>query len=870
MADSNQSSPVGIRTHDQRLRVFVSSTLEELEAERRAARAAIEQLRLHPVMFESGASPHPARALYRAFLDQSDVFVGIYWQSYGWVAQGSAISGLEDEFRLASQMPRLVYVKIPAPGIEPMLSRMLEEVRTEGGPTYKTFADAAELRELLANDLAMLLSERFGGAGSDGGGSVVPVPVTVLVGRDGDVAQVADLVSADGNRLVVLTGAGGVGKTRLALAVLEQTRSRWVDGVAFADLSRVTDPSLVPEAIAVALGFRGQGREDPLDILGRRLAGKHMLVVLDDFDQVLAAAPVVPQLLQRAPQLHLLVTSRVVLRVRGEREWRVAPLGLPPGDGDPAESPAVCLLVERARDVQPGFELTSGNTATIVEVCRRLDGLPLALELAATWLRLLTPQQLLQQLAQHMERRGALVDVPERQQTMTATIGWSYDLLPEPARELLARLTVFAAPFTMDAAEAVSGQEAASVAEVLAVLLDHNMVSPAERLDGERAFRLLNMIHHYAAERLKMTDDALCGLASYLLGVLERASFQHGSQDWSRRLLDSETPNLQVILTWAAERRQPSGELLRRLGEVWGWLLARGSLAHTSGLTKLIQSWPAAGLPSESDTLARDWLIMVSLVDDPQFAARVGELIDRVLPDARRLEQPSRWAMMLMIRAAARPYAVGSPARAEYEEALAVARRAGDLVALGYILSHFGLFLNVDGDLARAQAMHEEMLAITRSLADQNQHAEARYDLALDALGAGDAAAAQSHLAAAARRYSEIHNLAGMARCLGALAEVAREHQRPHLAARLVGAAAAARAVGLAPGPLVEMAEGRITKSVQAALSDADFNADVAQGRAETPEAALAAAWAALEAATEPVRGSAAGPANGADDGNER
>jgi len=131
-------------------------------------------------------------------------------------------------------------------------------------------------------------------------------------------------------------------------------------------------------------------------------------------------------------------------RVRGEREWRVEPLGLPPGDGDPAESPAVRLFVDRARDVQPGFELTSGDTAAIVEVCRRLDGLPLALELAATWLRLLTPQQLLQQLTEHMERRGALIDLPDRQQTMTATVGWSYQQLPEPARQLLARLTVFA------------------------------------------------------------------------------------------------------------------------------------------------------------------------------------------------------------------------------------------------------------------------------------------------------------------------------------------------------------------------------------------------------------------------------------------
>jgi hypothetical protein len=281
-------------------------------------------------MFESGARPHPARAVYRAFLDQSDVFVGIYWQSYGWVGPGSAISGLEDEFRLAGRMPRLLYVKRPAPEIEPGLSRMLQKVEGEGSPTYKTFADAGELRELLVNDLATLLCERFGGTGRSGGGSVIPVPATELVGRDQDVTKVASLVSADDHRLVVLTGAGGVGKTRLALAVLERTRSQWEDGVAFADLSRVTDPSLVPDVITRALGSFGQGREDSRHTLGRRLAGKHMLLVLDDFDQVLEAAPMVAGLLQRAPRLHLLVTSRVVLRVRGEREWRVEPLGLPP------------------------------------------------------------------------------------------------------------------------------------------------------------------------------------------------------------------------------------------------------------------------------------------------------------------------------------------------------------------------------------------------------------------------------------------------------------------------------------------------------------------------------------------------------------
>ena len=594
MADSDHAPSLGIKTHDQRLRVFVSSTLGELEAERRAARAAIEQLRLHPVMFESGARPHPARAVYRAFLEQSDVFVGIYWQSYGWVGPQSAISGLEDEFLLAEHMPRLLYVKLPAPDREPALSRLLRNIEDEGGPTYKTFADAGELRELLVNDLATLLSERF----------------------------------------------------------------------------------------------RGTAR-------------------------------------------------------RGDEYW-------------------------------------------------------------------------------------------------------SYHLLPEDARKLLTRLTVFAAPFTKESAEAVSGQDAISGAENLAVLLDHNMVSPAQRPDGERAFRLLNMIHHYASERLKNPDDPLDGLENYLLSVLERASVQHGGTDWARRLLDSEFFNLQAVLRWEAQRQRPCGELLRRIGDVWVWLLVRGSLAQATGLAKLIRSWPGTGLRSERDTVALGWLTMVALVNDGQFAARAGVVIDEVLPTARRLEQPSRWAMMLMMRAIARPYAAGSPARAEYEEALAVARDAGDRVVLGYVLSHFGLFLSVDGDPARARGMHEEMLAIARSLGDENQLAEAHYDLALDALAAAEPGAAQSHLATATRRYTEIDHHGGMARCLGALAAVALQQQHPHLAARLTGAAPAARAIGLTPWPTVAEAEDRITKRIRAALPDAEFTADVAQGKAETTGAAFASAWAAL------------------------
>jgi predicted ATPase len=837
MADSGRRSSAGIRTPDQRLRVFVSSTLDELAAEREAARAAIEQLQLAPVMFESGARPHPAQSVYRAYLEQSDVFVGIYWQRYGWVGPGMAISGLEDELRLAADMPRLLYFKVPAPDLDTGLARMLDTIRSGGRSAYKTFTDAGELRALIVTDLATLLAERFEGAARDGPRPRAPSPVTALVGRDHDIDEVVRRLNTQDRRLVVLTGAGGIGKTRLALAVMEHTAARWRDGTAFVDLSSVTDPRLVPDAIASALGLVVQGRERPLDTLERRLADRDMLIVVDNFEQVLEAAPVLADLAERAPQLHLLVTSRVVLRVRGEQEWRVEPLRAPPAGATPAalaEAPAVRLFVERVRDVQPGFELTSENALAVAELCRRLDGLPLALELAAAWMRLLTPEQMLARLYDRLDRPGALADLPGRQQTLTDTIEWSYDLLPESAQQLLARLSVFAAPFTADGAEAVCGHDGTDAVADLSTLVDHSMVSPAERPDRQRAFRLLDTIRRFAAARLQDADETLGRLERYLLDVLNAASATQGSQDRDICRLDSEQLNLQVVLGWLGREGGPSGPLLRAIGDVWVWLLVRGHYRRTSELWQQIESLPAAGLRTASDRMARSHLTASRLVNDGSFAEAV-TLIDEILPDARRLEKPSRTAFMLMGRGIARPYTAHSPARADFEEGLAVARESGDPLTVGYVLAHYGAFLCVDGDTDRARALHEEMLQIARSAGDQNLRAEAHYDLAVDALSAGDVASAQPHLAVAVQHYRNLDHLDGLTRCLGALAALALACGHPHLAARLIGATAAARdRTGLTPWPAVTEAERRTVQRAEALLPSSEFTAQVASGRTQT------------------------------------
>jgi predicted ATPase len=838
-----------IRTPDDRLRVFVSSTLEELATERGAARAAIEQLRLAAVMFESGARAHPPQAVYRAYLEQSDIFVGIYWQRYGWVGPGMTVSGLEDELRLAAGMPRLLYVKVPAPDMDPALGRMLDGIRAEAAVAYKTFTDPGQLRELVAGDLAAMLAERFD---EDRGGRrpALPSPVTALVGRDSDAAAVAGLLTASGRRLVVLTGAGGAGKTRLALAVAERARNEWPDGAAFVDLSPVSDPRLVPDAIVAALGLVGQGRERPLDTLQRALAGREMLLILD-------SAPVVADLLKRAPGLRVLVTSRVVLRVRGEQEWRVEPLGVPaPGSAlaAVAEAPAVRLFVDRVRDVQPGFTVTSQNAEAVAELCRRLDGLPLALELAAASMRLLTPEQVLAQLPQRLEHPGTLADLPGRQQTLTGTIQWSYDLLPPAARRMLARLSVFAAPFTAAAAEEVAGAGGADAVEDLSTLVDHSMVSPADRPDGQRAFRLLNPIRRFAAGQLADDSETLGHLEQHLLGVLDAASSQHGSQDSEMRRLDSEQPNLQAVLSWIAREGRPPDRLLRALGEVWIWLLVRGHVRQSATLWQQIASLLAPRPDAGGDETARVWLLAAGWTNQGEFAKAI-DAVDAALPSVRQVEQPWRVAMLFLARGVARVYGMHELARADFTEALAVLRDGDDPLVLGYVQAHYGALLCLDGDLDRARALHEEALAIARSVGDENLRAEAHYVLAIDDMTMGDAGSAAPQLAAAVRHYQNLDHFEGLARCLVALSALALRRGHPQLAARLTGTAAAVRdRFGFMPWPYVAQVEGVTADRVAASLPSGEYAAQVTAGRGQTVDDALGAAQPMLDGRQSAVR----------------
>jgi hypothetical protein len=245
---------MAIRTPDQRLRVFVSSALAELAAERHAVSRAIAALRLTPVLFELGARPHPPRELYRAYLEQSDVFIGLYWQRYGWIGPGMQVSGLEEEFDLARGLPQLLYIKTPAPDREPRLTSLLDRIRAEGAVSYRAFGTPAELARLVRDDLAMLLSERFAGRAPGPLASVreprpLPASTTSLVGREHDIDEVVSLAERPEVRLVTLTGPGGIGKTRLAVAAAQQLRDHFPGGTAFVPLAAVSDPGLLLASI---------------------------------------------------------------------------------------------------------------------------------------------------------------------------------------------------------------------------------------------------------------------------------------------------------------------------------------------------------------------------------------------------------------------------------------------------------------------------------------------------------------------------------------------------------------------------------------------------------------------------------------------
>jgi predicted ATPase len=602
-----------IRTPDQRLRVFVSSTLGELADERAAANDAIRQLHLAPVLFELGARPHPPRDLYRAYLDQSHIFIGIYWQSYGWVAPDEAISGLEDEYRLSGDKPKLIYVKGPAPDREAGLSRLLDRVRSDDTVSYKPFSSAGELRELIENDLMVLLSERFETPTEQpvSTSSNLPVALNRFVGRTHELKEVKDRLGRA--RLLTLLGTGGTGKTRLALQAATELRGDFEDRVYFVDLAASGDVESVLSVTARAIGLREESTTRPLlDDLKEQIGTQKMLLLLDNFEQVTAAAPTMTELLRDCPELKQLVTSREALHVSGEHVFPVPPLALPESDGEHvsveqlAQSEAIQLFVDRAQAVKPEFQLTETNAHTVGELCVRLDGLPLAIELATARLALFSPQALVERLGNRLKLlQGGARDAPIRQQTLRATIDWSYEMLDPGEQRLFELLSVFSgATFEAveDVASRVKGLDEIDVVDGLSSLVDKSLIRRMDHSDAEPRLLMLETIREFAAARLDQDPESGAAArrahAAHFADWTQR-QWEHltgAGRDTSSEQMVSDIENIRTAWSyWFAERNfEQLGKFtdsLWLLYDARGWYHATVSL--TTDLLELLSSTPS-------------------------------------------------------------------------------------------------------------------------------------------------------------------------------------------------------------------------------------------------------------------------------------
>lgn len=752
-----------IRTPDQRLRVFISSTLDEMANERIAAENAITQLRLTPIFFEHGARPYPPRELYRAYLAQSDVFIGLYWERYGWVAPTMTISGLEDEHRLAQGKPKLMYVKSPAPQREPRLQELIDTVRNEG-ISYRKFSTPDELHTLIADDLALLLTERFSNPSNSPSAQTglalqaqLPLMTSPMINRQTQFAQVCSLLQQEKVSLVTLTGPGGVGKTRLAIQVAHKMRETFSDGVAFVSLETLTDPVDIIPTIARTFGIPEIDGHSSRENLIQFLSRKQLLLVLDNAEQLISSAPLATRILALAPHLKILVTSRESLRVRGEQIVSLAPLQLPniercPVPQELLKIPAVALFVARAQEAQPDFTLTEENAEAVVEICRQLDGLPLALELAAARLSLLTPSTLLTHLGRPLQllTHGAR-DLPLRQHTLRDTLAWSYDLLSEEDKVLFRQLAVFAGGFTLEEAQALSLAEQTTptpdeqgdiLLEELAELVDKSLVISLDTVAGAPRFRMLVTIRQYALEQLDASGERANQQqrhAEIFLRLTEQASphlYRPERDTWIQRL-DDEDGNLRAALAWCLPETEekvvnqdssPSQErmqLRRELGLSiaghlsWYWFLQSRLQEGRSWLERALaradHTHPNLALGRALNGAA---LLAVAQGDMPiaEAWAQEGKDIFQTLGN-------QTWSAYILLVLGAIRISQGEPvqARETLQEGLKLYHEVGSPLGLEFdasIAHYLGRAARVQGDLQQARSNYEQSLVLYKQIGD--------------------------------------------------------------------------------------------------------------------------------------------------------
>ncbi len=627
----------------------------------------------------------------------------------------------------------------------------------------------------------------------------MPRQLTMLFGRDGVVEAVAELVrrgvDADGSRLLTLTGPGGVGKTRVAIAAAERAADAFTDGVVFVDLSPLRDSDLVLAAIALRLDVDERDKIPLHERLTALLCRKRMLLLLDNFEHLLPAREAVLTLLEACPRLEVLATSRVALRVRGEREYRIAPLELPDTTASPqalARSPAVALFLDRAQAAGADLELNAAAAPAVAEICRRLDGLPLAIELAAAWTRLLSPPSLLLRL----EHRLPLLvwaphDVPARQRTMRDVIAWSYDLLSAAEQQLFRRMCIFVGGSTADAVEAVcaDAEDGAAVLVRLAALVDKSILRPRDSaISGaaEPRLTILETLREYGLEKLEERGEIETMRerhARYFLALAESAEEQRSGPDEavSTVQLDREHDNLRASLRWSLDRRDRE-TALRFCGALWRFWSQRGHL--TEGRQWLRE---ALDLPVGAGATVAAARAM-ALVGSAQLAIDQGDYDDAERRSAeaialiRERGTPADLIAALNIRGRmAREQGDYQDAVAHYEEALALARAQSNHPGEAAALIGLGYAIGFSGDIARGAAFTEQALGVLREVGDKRALASALGGMTAHLMHAGDFARAESAGTEALtlfRLLGDTGHVAGMLFGLGILSQYQERYER--------------------------------------------------------------------------------------------